>query len=83
MPRANRHYLPGHIWHLTHRCHRKGRGTHAQAGRGVARVRCGLTQGESPRGSLSRPLKNVTDALRRAQGEPEKLCKDGEGNRSC
>lgn len=23
MPRASRHYLPGHIWHLTHRCHRK------------------------------------------------------------
>ena len=23
MPRANRHFLPGHIWHITHRCHRK------------------------------------------------------------
>jgi len=23
MPRASRHYLAGHIWHLTHRCHRK------------------------------------------------------------
>ena len=23
MPRANRYYLPGHIWHLTHRCHRR------------------------------------------------------------
>ena len=23
MPRANRHYLPGHVWHLTHRCHHK------------------------------------------------------------
>jgi len=23
MPRANRHYLPGHVWHLTHRCHRR------------------------------------------------------------
>lgn len=22
MPRANRHYLPGHVWHLTHRCHK-------------------------------------------------------------
>ncbi len=21
MPRANRHYLPGYMWHLTHRCH--------------------------------------------------------------
>ncbi|MFP4242451.1 MAG: transposase [Chitinispirillaceae bacterium] len=21
MPRAHRHYLPGHIWHVTHRCH--------------------------------------------------------------
>ena len=21
MPRANRYYLPGHVWHLTHRCH--------------------------------------------------------------
>ena len=21
MPRANRHFLPGHIWHITHRCH--------------------------------------------------------------
>jgi REP element-mobilizing transposase RayT len=23
MPRANRHFLVGHIWHLTHRCHQK------------------------------------------------------------
>ena len=22
MPRANRHYLPGYIWHITHRCHK-------------------------------------------------------------
>jgi REP-associated tyrosine transposase len=23
MPRANRHYLPGEIWHLTHRYHQR------------------------------------------------------------
>jgi hypothetical protein len=23
MPRANRHFLPGHVWHITHRCDRK------------------------------------------------------------
>jgi len=23
MPRANRHFLPGHVWHITHRCHHK------------------------------------------------------------
>jgi len=23
MPRANRHFLPGHIWHITHRCHQR------------------------------------------------------------
>ncbi len=23
MARANRHYVPGHIWHLTHRCHKR------------------------------------------------------------
>ena len=23
MPRANRHFLPGHFWHITHRCHQK------------------------------------------------------------
>lgn len=23
MPRANRHYLPGQFWHITHRCHEK------------------------------------------------------------
>lgn len=23
MPRANRHALPGHAWHITHRCHRQ------------------------------------------------------------
>ena len=23
MPRANRHFLPGYIWHITHRCHGK------------------------------------------------------------
>ena len=23
MPRANRYFLPGHIWHITHRCHKK------------------------------------------------------------
>lgn len=24
MPRANRYYVPGHVWHLTHRCHNRG-----------------------------------------------------------
>ncbi len=23
MPRAHRHFLPSHIWHITHRCHKK------------------------------------------------------------
>jgi len=23
MPRANRHFLPDHVWHITHRCHQK------------------------------------------------------------
>jgi putative transposase len=23
MPRANRYFLPGHIWHITHRCHER------------------------------------------------------------
>ena len=23
MPRANRYHLPGHVWHLTHRCHER------------------------------------------------------------
>jgi len=23
MPRANRHFLPGQVWHITHRCHKK------------------------------------------------------------
>jgi putative transposase len=23
MPRANRHFLPGHLWHITHRCHER------------------------------------------------------------
>ncbi len=23
MPRAHRHFLPNHIWHVTHRCHKK------------------------------------------------------------
>ena len=23
MPRANRYYLPNHIWHITHRCHKQ------------------------------------------------------------
>ena len=23
MPRANRHFIPGQIWHITHRCHRR------------------------------------------------------------
>ena len=23
MPRANRYFLPGHVWHLTHRCHKR------------------------------------------------------------
>src|SRR5690348_11301277 len=23
MPRANRYFLPGHIWHITHCCHQK------------------------------------------------------------
>ena len=23
MPRANRYYLAGHVWHITHRCHKQ------------------------------------------------------------
>ena len=23
MPRASRHFIPGHVWHITHRCHKK------------------------------------------------------------
>ncbi len=23
MPRANRHFLQGHVWHITHQCHKK------------------------------------------------------------
>jgi putative transposase len=23
MPRANRHFVPGHVWHITHRCHQR------------------------------------------------------------
>ena len=23
MPRASRHFLPGYVWHITHRCHKK------------------------------------------------------------
>ena len=23
MPRASRYYIPGHVWHITHRCHKK------------------------------------------------------------
>ncbi len=23
MPHANRHFLPGYVWHITHRCHRR------------------------------------------------------------
>ena len=23
MPRANRYYMPGYIWHISHRCHKK------------------------------------------------------------
>jgi len=23
MPRANRHHIPGQIWHITHRCHQR------------------------------------------------------------
>ncbi len=23
MLRANRYFLPGHVWHITHRCHQK------------------------------------------------------------
>ena len=23
MPRAHRYFLPGHVWHITHRCHKQ------------------------------------------------------------
>jgi putative transposase len=23
VPRASRHYIPGHVWNITHRCHKK------------------------------------------------------------
>jgi putative transposase len=24
MPGVNRHYITGYVWHITHRCHKKG-----------------------------------------------------------
>jgi hypothetical protein len=26
MVRANRHYIPGQVWHITHRCHNRAKG---------------------------------------------------------
>jgi len=26
MARAKRHFLPGQVWHISHRCHKKRRG---------------------------------------------------------
>jgi hypothetical protein len=26
MPRASRYFIPGHVWHITHRCHLSGEG---------------------------------------------------------
>ena len=23
MPKANRYFIPNHIWHITHRCHKQ------------------------------------------------------------
>ena len=23
MPHTNRYFMPGHVWHITHRCHRQ------------------------------------------------------------
>jgi len=23
LARAKRHYIPGHVWHITHRCHKR------------------------------------------------------------
>lgn len=23
MPRANRYFIPGYVWHITHRCHKQ------------------------------------------------------------
>ena len=23
MPRASRYFMPGYVWHVTHRCHKK------------------------------------------------------------
>ena len=23
MPRANRYFVPGYVWHITHRCHKQ------------------------------------------------------------
>jgi len=31
MARANRHYIPGSVWHITHRCHKKERGENMKA----------------------------------------------------
>src|SRR6185295_16170078 len=75
MPRANRFFLPGQIWHITHRCHRKS---------------FLLRFARDRRGYLSWLLEPVSytgtcatearwDAVR--GGEPEAICRYCEGSR--
>lgn len=51
MPRASRHYLPGHAWHITHRCNKKEFLVDSP------RIgRTGLTGSLRPRSDLGLPL---------------------------
>ena len=45
MPLATRHFLPGHVWHITHRCHHNNHCNPIILGRSKAR---------EPAGSLHR-----------------------------
>ncbi len=57
MPRANRYFLPGHVWHITHRCHQQDFLLKFAFDRTAlthwlfeARKRYGLCEGRSPMG---------------------------------
>src|SRR6185295_8801787 len=75
MPRANRFFLPGQIWHITHRCHRKS---------------FLLRFARDRRGYLSwllEPISYVGTCATEARwdagrgGEPEAICRYCEGSR--
>jgi len=71
MPRVNHHYLPGHVWHITHCCHKHEVHPRPEGRRGTPHVlscvwhRTDASQASAYRNGVEAHTHDSVDGLRR------------------